>query len=453
MALPALLLLGLGLRAFGAARAGLTLDESVVWAFAREISLEPGRLHFASRTADHPLLGAYVVRLSSLLFGESDAGLRALGVLFGTATIYVAFRLGSELWAESAGLIAAALVAVDRFHLSWSRLAVEEVVLLFFECLALLFFWRAVKHGAMRDWIAAGFCLGAAYLAKETALLLFLAFAVASALSPGGRRAWRTKGPPLALVAALAVAAIDLTLNLRDPSDSYLGRAPRLLAHSLGLTLKASSLFLGELYRLIIHRDVLDADYDASSAYATFWPVGLVYLAGVATAFGRLRDEGVRLLLVVFVCVFGVVTVVDAQRMFDPYWWSSLSFLPALLLASRLLGVTLERRAWLHRGLLIVLLALAAWDITWLARRGAETPRLDRREWARRTAQDGEARLHQADLMLAWEQAHQSLLFDADCAAGHLLLARLLESSGDLAAARRHYERARALDSSLDPTR
>jgi hypothetical protein len=62
-ALPGLALLGLGLRLYGAAHAGLTFDESIVWAFAREITVRPV-LHLVSRTADHPLLNAYLVRAS-----------------------------------------------------------------------------------------------------------------------------------------------------------------------------------------------------------------------------------------------------------------------------------------------------------------------------------------------------------------------------------------------------
>lgn len=40
-ALPGLVLVGLSLRLYGAARAGLTFDESIVWAFAREITARP----------------------------------------------------------------------------------------------------------------------------------------------------------------------------------------------------------------------------------------------------------------------------------------------------------------------------------------------------------------------------------------------------------------------------
>src|SRR6185436_19326109 len=123
-ALPGLVLLGLALRLYGAARAGLTFDESIVWSFAREITAHP--LHLVARTADHPLLNAYLVWASSLAFGETDLGLRILHACVGAATIAVVYRVGSALWGARAGLLAAALLAVDPFHVSWSRLGIEE---------------------------------------------------------------------------------------------------------------------------------------------------------------------------------------------------------------------------------------------------------------------------------------------------------------------------------------
>jgi 4-amino-4-deoxy-L-arabinose transferase-like glycosyltransferase len=190
-ALPALVLLGLALRLYGAARAGLTFDESIVWAFAREITAHPD-LHLVARTADHPLLNAYLARASSLAFGESDFGLRALHVLAGSATILVLHRLARMMWGWRAGLVAAGLLAVDQFHVSWSRLVIEEAPLLLCEALALLLVWRGLSRNAAGDFVKAGLCLGLAYLAKETALLLLPA--LGAALLLGARCAPRGPG-------------------------------------------------------------------------------------------------------------------------------------------------------------------------------------------------------------------------------------------------------------------
>jgi 4-amino-4-deoxy-L-arabinose transferase-like glycosyltransferase len=422
-ALPGLVLLGLGLRLYGAARAGLTFDESIVWAFAREITAQPV-LHLVSRTADHPLLNAYLVRASSAAFGESDFGLRVLHACLGSATIVAAHRLGKALWGWRAGLVAAGLLAVDQFHVSWSRLIIEETPLLLCEALTLLLVWRGLSRGRVRDFVGAGLCLGLAYLSKETALLLLPALALAMLAVERGRRALRGPGPWLGLLAALAMVGLEMAWSWSHGQGAHLDRALQILRGPVGVTLKGTSLYLGELYRAVLGQGVLDADYRDGNAYATLWPAGALYLAAVAAAWRR-ADEAARLLLVVFGVVFAAATLVDGRKMFDPFWWGSLSFLPALLLAARLGAQAWTRARWAPRAMRAVLVALALFDAAWLGRVGARAPRLSRQEWAARIADDGEQRLVRGDIETAREQARQALLLDADNVRARELLARL----------------------------
>jgi hypothetical protein len=229
-------LLGLALRLYGAASAGLTFDESIVWSFAREITAHPLRL--VARTADHPLLNAYLVRASSLAFGETDLGLRILHACVGAATTAVVYRVGSALWGARAGLLAAALLAVDPFHVSWSRLVIEEAPSLLFEALALLLVFRALREERARDFAAAGLCVGLAYLAKETGLLLLPGLALGLIASERGRRALRTTGPWLGLLAAAAVVGLEMTWCRTHAEAAHLDRALAILGSSPGLTLK-----------------------------------------------------------------------------------------------------------------------------------------------------------------------------------------------------------------------
>ena len=422
-ALPGLVLLGLGLRLYGAARAGLTYDESIVWAFAREITIEPV-LHLVSRTADHPLLNAYLVRASSAAFGESDLGLRVLHACLGSTTIVAAHRLGRALWGWRAGLVAAGLLAVDQFHVSWSRLVIEEAPLMLCEAVILLLVWRGLSNGRARDFVGAGLCLGLAYLSKETALLLLPALALAMLALERGRRALRGPGPWLGLLAALAVVGLEMAWSWSHAQGAHLDRALGIVRGPIGVTLKGTSLYLGELYRAVVGPDVLDPDYRDGNAYAAFWPIGLVYLAAVAASWRR-ADEAARLLLVVFSVAFAAATVVDGRKTFDPFWWGSLSLLPALLLAARLGEEAWTRARWAPRVMGAVLVALALYDAAWLGRVGARAPRLSRQEWAARIADDGEQRRLRRDLEGAREQARQALLLDAHNVRARELLARL----------------------------
>jgi len=225
-------------------------------------------------------------------------------------------------------------------------------------------------------------------------------------------------------VAALAFLTMDVVLNLVTGPHSHWQRALGILHRPLGLTLKGTSLYLGELYRTVLGPGVLDPDYAAGSAYATAWPLGALYLAAVVGAL-RQRQDAERFLGVVFAVVFAAATLVDGRRLFDPFWWASLSFPPAVLLAGRMLARLGER---IPRGTPLVAVGLAIvalYDVTWLGRAGTRAPRLSRQEWAQRLAEDGQQRLSDGDRETAREQAAQALLLDADNAAARALLARL----------------------------
>jgi hypothetical protein len=320
--------------------------------------------------------------------------------------------------------VAAGLLAVDQFHVSWSRLIIEETPLLLCEALTLLLVWRGLSSGRVRDFVGAGLCLGLAYLSKETALLLLPALALAMLAVERGRRALRGPGPWLGLLAALAMVGLEMAWSWSHGQGAHLDRALQILRGPVGVTLKGTSLYLGELYRAVLGQGVLDADYRDGNAYATLWPAGALYLAAVAAAWRR-ADEAARLLLVVFGVVFAAATLVDGRKMFDPFWWGSLSFLPALLLAARLGAQAWTRARWAPRAMRAVLVALALFDAAWLGRVGARAPRLSRQEWAARIADDGEQRLVRGDIETAREQARQALLLDADNVRARELLARL----------------------------
>jgi hypothetical protein len=205
---------------------------------------------------------------------------------------------------------------------------------------------------------------------------------------------------------------------------AHLGRALEILRGPFGVTLKGTSLYLGELYRRLIGPGVLDPDYLDGNAYATLGAAGVLYLAAVAVAW-RSRKDADRLLVVVFCVVFVAASLVDGRKLFDPFWWASLSFLPAVLLAGRLGGQAWARARWAPRAMGAALIVLALHDISWLGRVGARAPRLTRQEWAARIAADGEQRMLRNDLAGAREQARQALLLDAGNSAARELLTRL----------------------------
>ena len=84
-------------------------------------------------------------------FGVHEAGLRSLSALFGTATVPVAYLIGRELIGRRAGLVTAAIVAVNPMLVWYSQDARAYALLVLLSAAAFLFFLRARRTGAGRD--------------------------------------------------------------------------------------------------------------------------------------------------------------------------------------------------------------------------------------------------------------------------------------------------------------
>ncbi|HET7574402.1 MAG TPA: glycosyltransferase family 39 protein, partial [Solirubrobacterales bacterium] len=103
------------------------------------------------------------------LFGTGEVGLRSLSALAGVATVPVAYLIGRELRGRRAGLMAAALVAVNPMLLWYSQEARAYALFVLLCAISLLYCVRALRDGARRDlrgWgIASALALSTHYFA------------------------------------------------------------------------------------------------------------------------------------------------------------------------------------------------------------------------------------------------------------------------------------------------
>jgi len=84
------------------------------------------------------------------LTGTGEVGLRSVSALAGVATVPVAYLLGAELRGRRAGIVAAALVAVNPMLLWYSQEARSYALLVLLTALAALYFVRALGASAGR---------------------------------------------------------------------------------------------------------------------------------------------------------------------------------------------------------------------------------------------------------------------------------------------------------------
>jgi mannosyltransferase len=141
-------------------------------------------------------------------FGTGEIGLRSLTALLGAATVPVGYLIGRELASNRAGLIAAAIVAVNPMLIWYSQEARSYALLVFFGALALLFFARALRTGRGRD-------LALWALASSLALCshYFAVFAIAIEavwLLLALRPRWRLVLPAVGAVLAVGLALLPL---------------------------------------------------------------------------------------------------------------------------------------------------------------------------------------------------------------------------------------------------
>ncbi len=151
---------------------GLNSDEAVyagqAAAMAQVAYLKP----FFPVFRAHPLLFQFLLALVFGKFGVSDLWPRLLGVAFGVATLYVVYLLGSVLYGQKAGLIAALFMAVMPYHVIVTRQGLLDGPLAFCATLTLYFLARyAITQRPMWLYVT-GIGMGLTFLAKETGIVL-----------------------------------------------------------------------------------------------------------------------------------------------------------------------------------------------------------------------------------------------------------------------------------------
>ncbi len=148
------------------------------------------------------------------LTGTGEFGLRTVSAVAGVATVPVAYLLGAELSSRRAGIVAAALVAVNPMLLWYSQEARAYALFVLLTALSLLYFVRALDRGRRRDSLAWGIvsalALGTHY---------FAAFPIAAEALWLLRRRGRETGGAFPGIWIIAIVGLLLTPLLLHQSS------------------------------------------------------------------------------------------------------------------------------------------------------------------------------------------------------------------------------------------
>lgn len=149
---------------------------------------------------------------------------RMLTVAFGVASIGCAFALGRRLAGATAGLVAAALLATNGFHVEQSAWATTDVPASALSLVAIYASLRFLERPGLRWWVgalaAAGLAAAVKYNAVVVLLVPLLALLAAARREPAAAGAWRWSlaalVPALAFLVTSPYAVLDPARFLAD---------------------------------------------------------------------------------------------------------------------------------------------------------------------------------------------------------------------------------------------
>lgn len=208
-----ILLLALFMRLFnfGEQPFGIWYDEAQAGLEARRMLDNPDYrpLFYSPINISGHLLTLYALALNSL--GDTIYSMRLVSVAFGFGGVIAAYLLGRELRGPRFGLALAFLLAIMRWHVNFSRIAMTGIDTPFFELLSLFFGVRLLRRGRLRDAMWLGLTLGFGltfYTAFRLYLMVLIGFIFLAALwwTPKVVSSWQHRGWQIYLVNLLMIA-------------------------------------------------------------------------------------------------------------------------------------------------------------------------------------------------------------------------------------------------------
>jgi mannosyltransferase len=297
------------------------------------------------------------------LWGTGEWGLRSLSALAGVATVPVAYLVALELRGRRAGLLAAALVAVNPMLLWYSQEARAYALFALLCAVSLLYCVRALRGGRRRDFLAWGVVSGLAL-----ATHYFAVFPLAAEAIWLLRRRHRQSLPGLAILGLSALALAPLAIH-----QMSLKHAEWIAGESLGHRLweTAATFVTGETSDIIAR---------PSQPALSLLPLALALagLALLALRAGREERRAVALPLSVAAAAIGVPVLLALASPGKDYVLAR-NVIPALvpLLVALAVALTLPSARRLGAVLATGLIAYSLGFCVW----ASVSPDLQRPDW------------------------------------------------------------------------
>jgi hypothetical protein len=150
------------LRLIAAAVTPLTFDEAYYWMWSK---------HLAFGYYDHPPMVAFVIRLGTMVAGDTEFGVRLVSILLALPMSWAVYRSAAILFGgQRVAATATILLNVTLMAAVGTLIVTPDAPLLVASSFILFFLAKVLETGRGAWWLAVGAAVGAALLSKYTAL-------------------------------------------------------------------------------------------------------------------------------------------------------------------------------------------------------------------------------------------------------------------------------------------
>jgi hypothetical protein len=208
------------LRLVAAACTPLTFDEAYYWMWSK---------HLAGGYYDHPPGVAVVIRLGTMIAGDTELGVRLVSILLALPMSWAVYRSAEILFGgPRVAATATILLNVTLMAAVGTMIVTPDAPLLVASSFVLFYLAKVLETGRGAWWLAVGAAVGAALLSKYTALFFGPAILIWLVSVPKLRRWLISPWPYLGGLVALAIFAPVILWNADHQWVSFikqLGRA------------------------------------------------------------------------------------------------------------------------------------------------------------------------------------------------------------------------------------
>jgi hypothetical protein len=270
------------LRLVAAAWTPLTFDEAYYWMWSK---------HLAGGYYDHPPAVAYVIRLGTMMAGDTELGVRLASILLALPMSFAVYRTAAILFGgQRVAATATILLNVTLMAAVGTLIVTPDAPLLVASSFVLFCLAKVLETGRGAWWLAVGAAIGAALLSKYTAMFFGPAILIWLVAVPKLRRWLVSPWPYLGGVVSLLIFSPVILWNADHHWVSFIkqiGRAriedfkPAFIAELIPTQIVFATpliFILGTMGLYALFRRNAGASAARTLINATFWTIVVYFI-------------------------------------------------------------------------------------------------------------------------------------------------------------------------------